>query len=319
MVKVEPSVFLFIGDENYLKEKALKDLSSSLLDSSSKELDYKIFYGGETDAKEILDYATTVPFLAAKKLIVIKEFEKLAQDSQARLIAYIKRPSKFTCLVLDTTNASVLDDFHSIRRYVNVLRFDELTDSQASTWIKRFLASRDKEIEKDALEILKELQGVNLLSMAQELEKLIAFVGERKVIKTSDVEDLVGKSLVRSVFDLAWAIGEKKTDEALRLASDLILTGKKTHEIVGLLYWHLKRLLRARILQSKGESDYSISNILRINRRNFNEFFKQVRSYDIAQIKSRIHILLEADLDIKTTKLDPTLLLEYAIIRLCLG
>lgn len=318
MVNLKSSAFLFIGDETYLKEKAIKELKSSLLADSSQELDYKIFYGGETNARDILNYATTFPFLAAKKLIVVKDFEKLEDEDKTRLIAYVKKPSKFTCLVLDASGEAALEDIRSINRYVKVVRFDNLTDSQFRSWVKQFLASRDKTIEEDAIEILKELQGKSLSSLVQELEKLTVFVGERNVISEEDVEGLVGKSFMRTIFDLAWAIGEKKTDEALKLAAGATSAGKKTYEIIGLLCWHLKKLLKAKMLQLKGESDISIARILRINRAHSNEFFKQTSSYSVDQLKSKMEALLQTDLDIKRARFDPVLMLEFAIIDLCL-
>lgn len=319
MVSSKSSVFLFVGSENYLKEKALAELRSSLLDDSSKELDYKVFYGQDANVREILDYLTTFPFLASKKLVVIKDAEKLAQEEKNRIISYIEKPSKFTCLVLDAASDSMLDDLDAVMGHVTVARFDNLDDPALTSWIKKFLAARDKKIEDDAIDILKELQGTTLSYLVQELEKLTAFVGDAGTIKAGDVEEMVGASFVKSAFDIAWAIGERKADKALGLTSDLVGAGKKTHEIIGLVSWHLKRLLKAKKMQAQGQSDYSIGNLMRISRRHSKEFFKQVKAYEIDQIRSKMNTLLEADLDIKRTRFNPVQLLEVTIIRLCLG
>lgn len=318
MVKLQPSVFLFIGNENYLKEKAISELKSSLLDRSSRELDYKVFYGSEASAREILDYAATPPFLAEKKLVVIKDFEKLADEDKSRLIAYITKPAKFTCLVLDAAAASA-QDLRPVIGHIKVLRFDDLTDPKLRTWIKDLSASRGKRIEPLAIEALKESQGPNLFNLDQELEKLSLYIGSSDVIKERDVQDIAGKGLIKPVFDLAWAINEKDVARALRIASDLTSSGRRAHEIIGFLYWHLKRLLKAKLLQAKGESDSSIADILKVNKRYINEFFKQVRSCGLSRIKRKIEALLETDLDIKRTRLEPAILLEFAIIRLCIS
>ena len=46
MVNSKSAVFLFAGNDSYSKEQAIKKLKASLLDSSSLELDYKVFDGG---------------------------------------------------------------------------------------------------------------------------------------------------------------------------------------------------------------------------------------------------------------------------------
>lgn len=315
---VKSQVFLFIGDDKYQKEKAIQLLSSELLGNSSKELDHKVFYGADSDAREILDYINTIPFLADKRFVVIKDFEKMPQEFKSRLIEYIKKPLKSTCLVLESKDDSILKEYGLITRYANVRRFGELTGHELDSWIKKFLAGLGKKIEPDAILILKELQGRNLLGLTQELEKLASFTGKKEEIKAEDVEEVVGKSLVLSTFDLADAIGEKRLDRAMKLGYGLILAGKKEYEIIGLLCWHFKRILRAKSLQARGQRDNAIAGMLKVSRKYSDGFFKQVESLGVPQLRSKIRVLLEADLDIKRTKYDPTLILEFAIIRLCL-
>jgi DNA polymerase III delta subunit len=76
--------------------------------------------------------------------------------------------------------------------------------------------------------------------------------------------------------------------------------------------------MRARMLREKGESDTRIANVLRIPGRHADDFFVQLASVDIGKIRSRMRVLLEADLDLKRTKYDPALILEFAVIRMWL-
>ncbi len=319
----EPSarspVYAFVGEDKYLKEKALKDLGSSLLGDPSKELDYKVFHGADADPKEVLDYINTVPFLADKRLAVIKDADKVTAELQESLVKYIRKPSKSTCLVLEIADEGTLEDYGEVIRQVSVRRFGKVAGHELVSWIKDFLSAIGKEIDPDAVMLLKELQGQGLLSLAREMEKLASFTGDRKKISIGDVEEIVGRSLTLSAFDITNAIGEKKVNDALRVCFDLIQSGKKEYEIVGLLCWHLKRVLKAKSMQAKRMSDYQIAGALRIGRQYQGEFFRQVSGLTMGQIRSKIEALLEADLDIKRTRVDPNLVLEFAIIRLCLG
>ena len=111
MVNPIKSVFLFAGNDSYSKEQAIKKLKSSLLDSSSSELDYKVFDGADAEVRDILDHVSTIPFLASKRLIIIKHFEKLSKEDTSRLIDYIKNPTKSTCLVLDAEDDSIIKQY----------------------------------------------------------------------------------------------------------------------------------------------------------------------------------------------------------------
>ena len=204
-------------------------------------------------------------------------------------------------------------------RYFKTMVFMSPASGELSSWITRYLVSRGKKIESGAVDMLKELNGPNLESLSQELEKLLCFADKRDTVTAEDVELLVGKSAVESAFELGWAIGDKDLAKAMRMVASIMLEGKRPHETVGLISWHLNKMLKAKVLMLRGETAYSISGILRIARKYQDSFFKQVKSFSLEQIKKKMDVLLEADLDIKRTRFDPNLVLEIAVIRLCLG
>jgi DNA polymerase-3 subunit delta len=319
MVNQRPGVFLFVGTDEYLKEKAIKELSSSLLDDSNKDLDYKVFYGAETAPREALDHINTVPFFASRKLVVIKGFDKAPDELKERLVNYARKPLKSTCLVLESSGDSILKDYPEILKYASLRRFGDLTGRESALWFKEFLSERKKKMTPEAVALLKESRGRDMMALTQELEKLASYTGGRPEIGSSDVEAVVGKSLIASTFDLADAIGSGKAARALQICHDLITAGKKEYEIIGLLCWHFKRIMKAKAMRSRGEGDNRIALALRIGQKYWPGFFKQVSGLTMAGIKSRITALLEADLDIKRTRFDQTLVLEFAVIKLCSG
>lgn len=318
MVTPKHNVYLFIGDDTYLKEKALKDLSSSVLGKSSDRSELKIFRGRELEPQSIFDQLTTVSLLSDKRLIVIKDVEEVPGDFTASLIEYIRKPSKSAYLVLDAQDDSVLRDYGQVADKICVQKFGIPRGGSLGSWIRDFVASNGKTIDSEALLVLRELEGNELAYLARELEKVITFVGARKEITSDDIEEVVGKSLVMSAFDITDAIGRKNIAGAIKISSNLLSGGKKEYEIIGLICWHLKRMLRAKTLKARGQSDYNIAGILRIGQKFQDDFFKQAAGFKLERLRSHIDTLLQADLDIKRTKFSPSAVLEFAIIRLCL-
>jgi len=319
MVNPSPAVYLLVGAEKYLKEKAINELRSSLLDPSSGELDYKVLHGADTTAEEIFASVCTIPFFSSKRLVVVRDFEKLPKDETGRLINYIKNPNQYACLVIDTLDGAILKDSPSLSGYAKVLNFSEPTETEISSWITKFVSSKGKAIEEGAVELLKELQGRDLLSLSQELEKLIAYTGAGKKITVSDIEELVGKSVISSAFEIAHAAAELDTSRAIAIVHELVALGKKPHEIIGLLAWHYKILLKIKALRTAGQTEYSITQGLRLPRKSAHAFFMQSASYSYEGIGSKLGVLLEADLNIKRARFGPSMILEFAVISLCLG
>lgn len=317
MVNPRPPVYLFIGSDSYLREKAVKDLTASITGGSSRDLDSKVFYGGEAEPAQVLDQLNTIPFLASKRLVIIKNLEDSSADLAERLVRYIKKPLSSTCLVLESADDSFLTEHDGIASFMTVRRFDAMGPAESAAWIREYLAARGKKTSAEAIALLREMHGRNFSSLAQELDKLAAFTGSKAEVGISDIEEVSGKSLVSSTFDLADAIGQARTKDALSICHDLVTSGKKEYEIVGLLCWHLKRILRAKTLQSKGESDAAIASMLRISQQYRSGFFRQVSRLSLTQLRSKIRALLEADLDIKRTRFDQNLVLECVIVNLC--
>ncbi len=318
-VNTSPSVFLFLGEEKYLKERAISELCSRSLDSSLGELDYKVLHGSDTSADEIINSGKTMPFFSSKRLIVVKDFDKLSKEDISKVAAYIKNPNRHTCLIIDSDDASILDGESSIARHAKILRFAPLSDNELSSWIKKYLSMQDKTIEDDALDMLKESKGADLLALSRELDKLMTFIGKRKKITNDDVESLVGKSVVASAFDIASAIGDRNASKAISIVHELTSSGKKSYEITGILSWFFKRVLKAKLLLDAGDTESSVGQKLRINRKSAEEFFTHVHSFSARDIESKMKILLDADLSIKRPRFSPSLIMEFAIIRLCLG
>jgi DNA polymerase-3 subunit delta len=243
----------------------------------------------------------------------------MAKDGIRLLAGAIKDLPKTTCLVLESEDDSVLDKYPEFNGRVSVKVFGELKGQSLLSWASGFVSSvSGKTIDKDAVFLLSELKGNLPIDLAGELEKLIAFVGERKSIKASDVEELVGRSVEASAFDIGWQIGRRDAASALRLVSDLMRSGKRPHEIVGVISWHLNRLLKALELRGNGRCDNDITAELGIRWKDTDAFFGQMKAFDINGVRSKIKALLAADLDIKRSRYDQGLVLEFAVIRLCL-
>ncbi len=308
---------MFIGNDKYLKEEALKGLVSTLPGRSSHPPDHMTFYGGELDTEEVLSQLNTIPLLSDRRLVVIKDIEKASDELRTCLINYIKKPSKSAYLVLDAKDDSVLKDYGGVIGQMSIRRFSLLSGELLTSWIMSYVERSGKTMDRDAIAIFKELEGNDLSYLSRELDKLITFAGDNPEINPGDVESLIGKSLIKSAFDITDAIGRQNIDGAIKISSGLIAGGRKEYEIIGILSWYLRRMLKAAILRQKGRSDYAIASILNIGQKFQNEFFRQLAGFGPEKIESNIELLLKADLDIKRSKFDPGTVLELALVRLC--
>lgn len=319
MVSSKASVFLFVGDDGSLKDEAAAQMGSSQASGASTDLDRRVFYGEETTARDVIEHSDTPPFLASRRLVIVKDADRMDREERARLFNHLNKIPPSTCLILDARDDSLIDELGNARQFVQVRRFGELTGAELSSRVCQELSERGKTIDADALEALLELQGANVHALSQEAQKLASYAGDRARIQIDDVEALVGKSAVASAFDIVWAANENDAGKALSIIDELTSSGKKPHEIVGLLCWHLKRLAKACRLMAQGVPASSIAYKCKLRRENTAAFLKQARSLNEKKVSVKMDALLKADLDMKRSRYDPVTALEFAVMRLCLG
>jgi DNA polymerase-3 subunit delta len=112
----------------------------------------------------------------------------------------------------------------------------------------KLLQNYDKELTAGAWTALGKKAGWDLRRSMMELEKLIFFAGDRRIIEEKDVEEVVGRTKEESIFDLTAALGEKNQLAALTALKMLLDQGMHHLMILSMLIREIRLLLQARIL-----------------------------------------------------------------------
>ena len=80
-------LYIFKGDQIYLIDQALQELKNRVL-GEADDTNYIIFHGDSASAEEILESASTIPMFSNRKLVVVKNAEKLNTKELAFLEPY---------------------------------------------------------------------------------------------------------------------------------------------------------------------------------------------------------------------------------------
>lgn len=312
------SVYILAGEEEFLKREALSRLEKLALDKGDRDLNYNIFYAPQTPPNQILTQAATLPFLSPKRLILVKDFDKFSSSDREAFLNYAENPRPTTCLVLETSKAKIGEGFHKkLSSNAKVVFFKNPKGAELIRWIEGRMQSAGKKITREAAELLSELAGNNLDVLNTEVQKLAAFVSERDRVNRVDVEELAGKSANHTSFQLLDSIRHKDIDKALSIFKTLLRDGKKEHEVLGLLGWHLRRIERGRRLLEAGVPNVNIGRQLNIPPFSLERFMTQVKKFSKDKVARHTRFLLQADVKIKKGRAKPGLALEQVIVDLC--
>ena len=319
--KVWDAVYFFTGEDEFRKNLSINKLKTKL-SLTSKSLDSHIYYGKDASFDDITHSLKTPPFLANRRLVILKEAEKLSQDDKEKLISYLKKPAKTSIFVIETEKSLNAKDRFNIaaRRYAKAMDFSMLDEDKIFSWIKKEFRLRGKEIEPEAVKFLTGNTSGNLAAISQCIEMASLYTGKRKDVSRKDVEALIGESAKISVFKLVDEISFKKQKSALKILLTLMQSGKDAHQILGLLAWYIRRLGRVKVLVKKGNfKKEQIARSLKVNYYIAGNIINQAKNFTLGEIKRAQQLLIETDMGLKKSISKPQVLLEILVMRLSSG
>lgn len=118
---------------------------------------------------------------------------------------------------------------------------------------QQLLSNSGKKMSSAAWVALGRKTGFDFRRSMSEMEKLIAYVGERPTIDKDDVEDVVGRTKEDVIFALTNALGEKNNLAALDALKNLLNQGNHHLVILTMISREIRLLLQARILVDSGK------------------------------------------------------------------
>ena len=89
-------VYLIFGDQDLLLERALEQLKRNVGEVADLDFNSETFDGENASADEIVSACNTLPFASERRLVVVRNVDKMAKDGTDALVAYAENPSETT-------------------------------------------------------------------------------------------------------------------------------------------------------------------------------------------------------------------------------
>ncbi|HEY7913557.1 MAG TPA: DNA polymerase III subunit delta [Blastocatellia bacterium] len=321
--RIEP-LYLFAGEEEYLQERALKLLVSTL-DEAGRFFNFGIFFiggdgphGGKTTAAQAIDNANQLPMMAARRIVVIRDFDKIKENELELVLEYLKNPSPRATVVFQ---ARSLDQRRKITaalmKTCTVVVFDPLTDQQAARYAEQYLMRRNCRIEPGALGYLVGLVGTRLSRLVNELDKLATYAGGG-MINNAAIEALVPRAREHSSWELWDAIIDRDRRRALRLMERLLDDGNEPLFLLGALAGLYRRMLAAKELMARKAATEEVNKATGRYGRNAEVFNARVLRTARDEIVHGLRRIAQVDNAIKNSEATPRLQIQFLIAELTL-
>ncbi|MDP2938580.1 MAG: hypothetical protein Q8O13_00635 [Candidatus Omnitrophota bacterium] len=122
---VEKNIYFFIGEDSVSKDRKIAAIKNEIFANIHSTLDYELFWSDSLEPNKLKEALNSLPAVSKKRIIVIKEVDKLAPANKHLLLSFAKTSPKNTLLILDTNKPEITKDdfFKEFSRFVSVFNF----------------------------------------------------------------------------------------------------------------------------------------------------------------------------------------------------
>jgi DNA polymerase-3 subunit delta len=323
-------VYLVAGEERFLVDQAVRALRAAALAGGEPSLNEDQFTAGEVDVGRVLAAVRTAPMLAARRLVLVRSVErwegKAPKDAPSdrapvgaldALADYAADPSPTAVLALvgakvDTRRRLVT----ALKKHGGWVGCDRLDDAALARWVAQQVAARGCRLAAGVADLLVQVAGPELGSLADAVERLCLFVGQGGTVDEAVVSDVVVRVRETSVFALVDAVGRRDAGAALARLGEVFDPRTGGLPLVGLLAWSVRQLLSFEAALRSGARPEDAAKAAGVPPFRARDLAARLRGLSRIELERWLAALAEADLALKGSRRPARAVLETLLLAM---
>jgi len=310
-------VYYFFGEDSYNLSSTLHTLEETFKPLLLSEFDKETIYSEDRSITDILGLATAFPFGSEKKLIIVKEAEKIKDKKPLK--DYASSPAEFTVLAFfhngAITNLSS-EPFKTLDAKNFLFEAKELKGKNLIDWLISIAEEKEKKLSEENAQVMVDIVGENRSMLEDQLEKICVFLNKEKEISLESIKQVSSELKQFNIFDLQNAIGLKDKSKALTVAMNLLDNGAEPTFIITMLTRYFTGLAKIPELQSKNTPLQEAARIVGTHHFYYPNHVKARNLYSDEKLVEVFRVLLKADISVKTTSADDKTIITLLIAEI---
>lgn len=310
--------YLFEGVEENIKAATLQALRKAILPEGMEELNESLM--DAPDASAIIAACETLPFLADKRLVIVREHPALTgrSDADEKLLSYIPNvPESAVLVFLCRGKADARKKLYTaIKKAGGIVSFASLTDAELNAWVVKAFAGLGKSVSPQTASVLTFTVGSDTALLRREIDKLAALAGDRDTVTEEDVHAVATRSIECTVFEMVDAVVAGQQGKAFGLLRDMLTAGSDRLGILAMLLRQFRLMQHIKIMQYEKLSPADIKTRLGIAPFAAERCIRQAAGYTGGQVKKAVQICLNAEYKVKSGGWNQEGALEAAMLEI---
>jgi DNA polymerase-3 subunit delta len=217
-------VYYLHGENDYTKDEAVRQLVDAAVDPATRDFNLEVRRGGDVDGEAVETLLNTLPMMAERRVVVLRDVGALRKDGRQALDRYLANPASDTVAVLVALAGTKAEKALADRAVA--VEFAPLTGKQLPAWIKKQArALFGVTISDEAAALLQSAAGEDLPQLVGELDKLASYTNGGAIDEAA-VAEVVGVRRGETAGDLMDRIAMRDAGGALALVPHVLAQPK---------------------------------------------------------------------------------------------
>ena len=323
--KKVPNCIILYGTEEFYIDKAAALIKKSHVEEDYESMNYMEFEKIENNFNDFNEFVTTFPFMAEKKVCVVKDSAfltsagSLNKKDEDKVIDLIDNND--SCITIFLIKGGKPDSRKKTVKKLKdknaVVELNKLSEGELSKYIVNNFKSHNLNINLHDADYIANNSGyleyestVSLYHVNNEIEKIASYKINSNNVSFEDIDLLLIKSVESNIFKLVDYICENNKKKAFEILEEMLLNNTPEQFIIHMISRQYRLLYQYVILQKKGYNFNEIMNKMKLKNFVATKLSKQARNLNSEKIQSYMEKILEIDKKIKTGEIDNRIGLE---------
>lgn len=244
-------IYVLHSEHPILIERIVAAVRDAVVPPAARGFNYDVVEG-KPKGSQIVALAQTLPMMAQRRMVYVRDLAALPADEAEPLLAYLDKPNPSTVVVAVTSKLDKRVKLYaqlSKRGFLHVLE----APRQLAPWVRDEAKAQGVKMEPAAISRLVDTVGSDLSRLSLAVEQLGLFAGAGRAVTSDDVDELIADTRERSIFELTDAIGAADRPRALAAVASLCDQRESAVGVVVMLARHIRQLSLVHVLREANE------------------------------------------------------------------